>query len=320
MSTAIQENLIFLTYNSRSGSTFLSQLLNEYSDITVGLEANIPDGMVYGPYCINAEESLEKYLDEIYNNEKFKSWEINRSELKNELISIGKFPISFIELLQILLKLYFKDDPAKVWIHKCGHYIRFHEKIRKQLPNTKFVYVNRDPRAIFNSQKNSINSYTGLPMHTNPGIFLHEYKATHNYIIKYKKANWLHIIDYENLIKNPDNEVSNLLKFLEVSNEKNIKEDYYLKIPAKQKHLHKNLQSDPIQSRMNSWKYKLNNFEIVFLQYYLKKELKFHAYPLVETSSLSTISLLKFMYYSVSFFYLENKMKIRNYIERYKLI
>ena len=58
--------IVFLTYISRSGSTYLAKLLDEYNDIGVTIESQIPDGIGWGRCNIKNSDDLEKYLKKLY--------------------------------------------------------------------------------------------------------------------------------------------------------------------------------------------------------------------------------------------------------------
>jgi len=252
------ENLIFLIYINRSGSTYLCKLLDEYEDIGVSIEAVFPDGIINRPLTIKNELHIEYAIKKLYKNIKFKEWGINQEDLIIEIKSNNNYPISFDKILSILLKLYFrkKKPSAKIYIYKSPYAGHIRE-VKKIFPNSKFVFIIRDGRAIYYSQKKSKGSIIRKPMANNPIATAIEYNKVIREIIKYKNKSWLEIIKYEDLIRNKTFEIDKLLKFLNV-NSRNIGfSNYFEKIPNNQKYLHKNIKSGPIVSRINAWKKEL---------------------------------------------------------------
>ena len=79
--------IVFLTYIPRSGSTYLAKLLDEYKDIGVTIEANIPDGIRNGKCKIENYNDFEEYLKRLYRDEKFNYWNIDKDRLKKILIN-----------------------------------------------------------------------------------------------------------------------------------------------------------------------------------------------------------------------------------------
>lgn len=144
--------IVFLTYISRSGSTYLAKLLDEYNDIGVTIESQIPDGIRWGRCNIKNSDDLEKYLKKLYSYEKFNYWNIKKSRLKKILMN-SDFPIKFNIVLPIILNEYFRNISATTWIYKAGYYVNYIKDLKKIFPEAKILHIIRDPRAIYSSQR-----------------------------------------------------------------------------------------------------------------------------------------------------------------------
>ena len=65
--------ICFLTYLNRSGSILLAKKLNEYQDISVGIEAEFIGGFNRGNVEIRNQKELSDYLNKSYQIKKFEN-------------------------------------------------------------------------------------------------------------------------------------------------------------------------------------------------------------------------------------------------------
>lgn len=294
-------HICFLTYLNRSGSTYLSAILDGYKDVAVSIEEDIPDNFTRGRCIIKNEKDLDHYLDQIYTLPKFSSWAIPREELKTKL-QINSFPITFYEVLTSILELYFKGSTASVWIHKHGEYILHTYLIRNLFPRSKIIFITRDPRAIYSSQKKSLDSVKQLPMTKSVAHFAYKYLKYMEHVERSKKSNWFHLVRYEDLILLESKTIKKLLDFLEVDNKLEENTMYKDKIPENQAYLHSNIQSGPIASRIDQWRDSLSNLEVYLLQTTLKDYLNRYSYKSVNVQLTTTeyLKLLGLILYFIS--------------------
>jgi hypothetical protein len=305
----------FLIYLARSGSTLLAYHLNQYKQIGVTIEENIPETISQGKkFLINTEKELEEYLDRLYHDKKFKNWNIQRNTLKAHLLEHSDFPIRYRDFIKSIHELYFYGKMPEVVIHKRGDYCLRVEKVRRELPEAKFIFINRDPRAIYNSQRQNKNSITGKPMNQSIIVFALIYKRLHRYLRDKKKNNYLHSLNYEDFINAPDNEIKRIFHFLGLENvDKEQSQDYYNNIPDQQKELHSNVPGGFLSSRKEGWKTELKPHKRRFLQKTLKRELIENGYIL--EPSMNIKPKLKGLYFIwlLQYFFLLNLMKLTNW-------
>ena len=168
-------NIVFLTYLNRSGSTYLSAKLSNYQEVRMGVESRFNDGWITPGFSIRTEQDLDSYLDTLYLDNKFQAWKVHRDELVNKLATLP-YPLCFSDILLAALSLYQgQSSTPRLLVHKCGEYYRCVQAIRREVPTAKFIFVNRDPRAVFSSQRRSMDSQTGRPMQENILHFLFGY-------------------------------------------------------------------------------------------------------------------------------------------------
>lgn len=313
------ENICFLTYMARSGSTLLARELDRYKAIGVTIEENIPDGLLKGEkLCINNIKELDQYLHSLYEDEKYRAWNIDKKKIRDLLLQ-HEFPILLNQVIKSLHQAYFSEKPQMI-IHKKGrYYLKIHE-IRKLFPNAKFLHIDRDPRAIYNSQKEAKDSATGEVMCKSIVAFALSYKLTQSILKKHNKEKYLHLVYYENFLNNIKTELEKVLNFFEIHDPyRDNHSVYYQKIPETQKYLHKNIEGSIFPQRSTAWKNELENEEIFFLQSVLKKDLKDKKYAFVKiqfkniTKKLYLIKLLWAFYsrylFKLTFPYLYKMIK-----------
>ena len=78
-------NFGFLLYDSRSGSTLLSALINQYDGVTVSREIKYVTQILDWPGDIQSGQDLEKLMDHLYSFVHMEEAGISRSELRKDL-------------------------------------------------------------------------------------------------------------------------------------------------------------------------------------------------------------------------------------------
>lgn len=273
--------IVFLTYIPRSGSTYLAKLLDEYKDIGVTIEANIPDGIRNGKCKIENYNDFEEYLERLYRDEKFNYWNIDKDRLKKILMN-HSFPIKFNTILPVILNEYFKNREVKIWIFKSGYYIEYIQYLKGLFPNAKFLYVIRDPRAIYCSQRNTMNRKTKKPFTASVFPVAKRFNRINDILKNYYNEEWFYISKYENLIRNTEHEIKDILKFLGVKNKiKHQMSNYFEKIPENQKSLHPNINWKSREINVNKWREKISMTEILLIQHIAGKSMEEQGYPLI---------------------------------------
>jgi hypothetical protein len=313
------EQIVFLTYISRSGSTFLAKLLNEYDDIGVSIEARMPDGILYDSFEIKGPEDVEKGLEILYSDGKFNAWNIDKQVLKEEICTLP-FPVAYEQLLRATLRLSSSNPSAKILVYKNGFYIKHIETVKKKFPDAKFIFILRDARAIYNSRKASLNSETLEPMADNPIPVAKEYKQVSLIVDRYKDVDWFHVIKYEDLISNTDSEMKRLLAFLATGGEKNLLgRNYVDKIPEREKHLHTNVSLGPLKGRIDAWRGELNNAEIVAIQRISGEILRRNGYELLHVEEISLRDMIVYLGYWPAYYLSILRFIIELAIKRWRL-
>jgi len=253
----------------------LANLLNQYESIGVSLEAYFPDGILRRPVAINKNEDVDKFLKILYSDVKFISWGISKSKLRSILIDKDK-PIKFSKFLKIILKIYFQEQNFRninIYIYKCAGYIKYLNILRNSFPESKVIFILRDPRGIYNSQKKSLSSTEKKTMSINPIYTALKWNEAVKIVDRYKNENWFYLIKYEDLIENKELALNNIIDFFGVSRGRIRSNNYVRRIPKEQIHLHENVSKKPIKERVNAWEKELTKIEISLIDRIINKKL-----------------------------------------------
>ena len=292
----MQTQLIFLSHMSRTGSTFLCKLLDQYEAISVGVEGFFPDNIIRRAPIIRSENALDKYLTLLYEDIRFRGWNLERKDIKSRLLKY-KFPIPYKKVLLTCLNMYFPNSKGKsdVFIHKCGWYIDYIDQVKKTYPKAKIIYSVRDPRGIYNSalKANMSNNKYSI---VNMALFFKKRYA----IAKGSTGEDLIIVQYEKLISEPEETIKGILKFLKIKNFEKTETHYAEKVPQGFKYLHTNISKKGIHSRINAWQTELDDFSQFFIQTVCKKEIMSMDLPILKYR-IQIRDYLKFVFFYTNY-------------------
>lgn len=259
------DNLNFLIYDNRSGSTYLSALINGFANIGVTLESSILFHLVSGRKLFKSAEDIEILLRSLYSDSQFKDWNIPQTIIKNKLLSM--LPITNFDILTTIVQIYFdREKPeANCWLYKNGNpYIV--SKIAKISPYSKFIFLFRDGRAVFASKKRTIG-LSGRYMENDPirgaKIWIRYFRIIDKVLNKHSCLK----IKYEDFIMNPESSLRKIYLFCcgHEPDDKSVPlntNSYFSKIPTSQIHMHKNVGALPIRDRIYAWKSELSKEEL----------------------------------------------------------
>ncbi len=300
MNTESKPRFVFVNYISRSGSTLLCKLLNEYQGVSVGIEAGFPGStkkMISDEFrVIKNLDQLNHYLDILFNDIRFKEWRLDLTEVSTRIANNG-FPVGFKNILETLFNEYFKDDePAEIYIHKAGYYIDALEEVINEFKDSKNIYITRDPRAIYNSQKNADCLYSGKKMGDNFIHFIYQYKRRVK-TAQSTDVDKLLTIKYEDLIDNPEKIVGKVLSYIGIENaiRKENANDYSKRIPENQKSLHTNVGSEPNTKSLSKWVGNLSLPELYLIQRNLSNEMDALGYEKNKLPFMSARQMLSYI-------------------------
>jgi len=275
-----------VSYINRSGSTFLLNELNKYNQIV-----SLPEGERVVKFLLqNPTKKIKDYKDlvikinqMIERDQKLRLFGVSINE--SDIISCQNYIDVFFKF--ILKSANFLKPDAEVLVFKDTRLVKYFERL-VQLEtkyNLKFIFLTRDPRAIYCSQKKTIGSW-GVPMSLNPLITAEEWNHFERLKldVKSKSYNNLHEISYENLISDIELEMKKLFEATDISKESIVKtnqSNYVNLIPLHLRTIHQNINKQPIPEMVESWKFELSKNEIFAIQKVTKTFMNIENYKII---------------------------------------
>lgn len=291
----------FIFFDSRSGSTFLADLLVKHGSVAIPPESN------FIPFILKSHlgnqvtnQNLDCWIELIYSDAKFFDWGLKKSEivcaLKDEL------PLSTKEFILSICNLYkqkFYPESKHFGIKK--NYNKYYREINTMFPASCFITIIRDGRAVFNSKKNSIYSVTGLPFETSPvksaRAWVQEMLKTSNILNELPNLSFK--LRYEDLVKQPKELTKKVLDFIGLKYVDEPLDNYGYHIPKRYgKELHKNVGEMPLKSRRSAWTESLSQEEIYMFENIAADFLTEEGYKLIAPPHTVAMKL-KFYYRSI---------------------
>ncbi len=284
----------FLVYDSRSGSTLLSSILNTHPEILVTFELEYIL-IALRKYKEHKKIAFDQELFEIVNNDKrLKEWPMDFEEIL-KLKKKCSFDIN--SFTNILLQKYADhlNRKPKIILIKQGSLIFHLEDLWKFFPEAPIIHIYRDGRAVFASKKRTINIDTGLPMQKDLEKAAWRWKRIQNLALKYKNHENFFEVKYEDLVLDPFSVQKKIWYFLNVNTNPSYLlsiEDYAQKLPTSQKTIHPLVGKKCMPAKIYSWKKELSIFEIFRYEKINKEILKIRGYPLIVYNPLNFLSLI----------------------------
>ncbi|MFC2061372.1 sulfotransferase [Elusimicrobiota bacterium] len=296
----IQKDPFFIFYDTRSGSTFLSNLLIKSACIAIPPESNFITKIIllYNKDSISNKNELHKVLDIIRSEDKFEDWNIDIDLIEKEIEN--RLPVS-VRALILLICAKYKDDnfpEADIFGIKKGSYVNFYRKIKEIFPESKFIGIIRDGRAVFNSKKNSIRSETGKPFETDPYRAAKQWRRAVRLLKKIEdEYQDILIIKYEEIVKDTVSIIEKVCDYLDIPyNSENTADDRKYYVSEKYGDIHKNINEPPDSSRITAWRQELTEKEIYVFESITYKELIKEGYELVNREGLLRDPIRKVLY------------------------
>ncbi|MFT4680791.1 MAG: hypothetical protein ACI9YU_000623 [Flavobacteriales bacterium] len=250
----------FLLYDSRSGSTLLSALLNQYEGIHVSHEIKYVTQILDYPTEIESADDLEELLDHLFAFVQMKEAGIDRSALRKSL----QAPMDKRALIEEVIGFHFRNHSNEFCLIKHAP-IRYMDRLKELFPELKYVHIVRDIRGVHASKKKTISTY-GRPMSTNVIKSARYWNQKMQRILMAKAP--VHHVRYEDLLTDEEktlNEVLALLGFNAPVRSGSVS-DYSERIGGSQSSLHSNLAKGVLTSKAESWKKELTPNEIRSLE------------------------------------------------------
>ncbi len=265
--------LAFLIYDSRSGSTLLSSLLNAHPEIFVSLEAE---------YILFAARHLrdagrppetDELKEMIRRDRRLAEWDLDAEAIFTALREKGTVPVADFtrSLLTRACEIHAPADASAPcgtprWlILKQGLLTRLLPWLAPVFPEAPVIHIYRDGRAVYASKTMARNVDLKRPMSTDPVESAWRWVNIQRAVRTDTGGLRIHHIAYESLLRSPESEWRSLCDFLSVHAPPLEGLDlsaYAKRIPGSQKSIHTLVGAAPDPARLNAWKRRLSASEV----------------------------------------------------------
>jgi len=174
---------------------------------------------------------------------------------------------------------YIDNIGKKYWGNKTPRLVQWYDIVAKEMPDVSFIYTVRDPRGVANSLKRS----KAHLLNVLEGAKTYNLYAERCLEMEKEIPDRVKCIYYEKLVHEPEKIVSDLCKWLGISYESHMINDYYAQKTSvtKAEHVfkhHKNINKPIDSSSAEKWKEQLTSKEISLISYYTAKQIKLLGY------------------------------------------
>lgn len=262
--------LIFLSYINRSGSSFLFQKISEMNDVFVFPEGDVLIDNLLLKSNDDIENIKDQFVQLIQTDFKLKHWGITDKEL--DVIFLQKTVSDIFIQFLITYKNKFKSEASILLFKRSDIFSSFTQIEQVLLDYTlSFLCLYRDPRAIFCSQKTTINPATNAPFNLNPVVTANSWNVFTDFILKHSEPI---SVSYEKLIENFDSVFPELLSKLSIQSINNSKTTYAYILPENQKKIHPNITSSTLIEKTTNWEKNIQTSEQRIIETICRKNLK----------------------------------------------
>ena len=276
------QKICFLAYETRPGSTILSKYLTENYNVFVVPECNFIIDILKRYYISHSLEESDKQdlLDLIASNRKFSAWGI--SENLKEIVNFEDNLLISSLIVKILVLLNHQFSPNSILILKKESYPSVFNQLVKIIRDAKLLYIVRDLRAVYASQKNSIYTKTGQPF-SKFGV-----KTAISWNLHLKRSYFIRddgsetkFIKYEEFVLAPKT-TTKQFGFDPIEITDGIKNHYV--VPEKYNQRHANVDKQPNLASINNWRTKINYLEGIIIELFCIKYMKKCGYTMSKSS------------------------------------
>ena len=271
LKTSEHSGYFVLVHESRSGSTFLGNILSRHPAISIAPESDLLRSAWRWRHrrkqpVVASNRMLEELLKDVQQDEKFRSWEVDLEHVTEEISP--RLPVSIGHVVRSILCEYGRmhhPGSRHFGLKRGGWNACNIHAIAQLLPGICFLNILRDGRAVFASEKRAIHRNTGRPFQENPFAAAWRWRY---YARCFRDAGESgYEIRYEDLISDPESELTGLLEFLRVDASQDVIEEMLRPhsstyVPRYVANLHTNVGKPPLLNRIDAWRSELEKPEI----------------------------------------------------------
>ena len=258
---------VFITGCPRSGTTMLANILGNGDSCVATPESHFFNDFIY-KYLPNksAEAEIQDLVKYFNNHYRFKQWKISASNIKNLPKKITNNNYSAI--IENTIKLFAEYDSERqekeiIRIDHTQSNIKSSNILNELFPESKFIFIIRDPRAVYASIK-------GLDWGPNSPLKLSqlwiEYAAAF-FATQKLYPNRVCLVKYEDILKKPESQIKKLCDFIEIEYKTSLLEEKNgFKVPEYTFAQHALVGKTLDESRIDKWKKELKKQDIKIIE------------------------------------------------------
>ncbi|ABI57668.1 sulfotransferase family protein [Alkalilimnicola ehrlichii MLHE-1] len=251
---------IFVCGCERSGTTMLGALLGAASGCVATPESQFKfDGI----NAISDELDTKTIYDLFVSSYRFKLWQVAPPSIKD---------IEGVNSLKGLLFLFVKEyakqkgknlDRLHTWVDHTPGNIDHIQRLYTEFPNSMFVHVIRDGRAVTASMKSlRWGARTAFD-----GADIWQKKVARGLAASHLNPSYVYTVRYEDLVLDPVHEMKNLCSFLGVDFEERIFRSNSFEVPEYTQSQHKLVGKKQDPDRISAWRSALSAREVEVFEY-----------------------------------------------------
>jgi hypothetical protein len=273
----------FVLYDNRSGSTLMSAMLNRHRGVSVSHECDYVFRILEHPRDVATRDDARSMLASLRTSSRIGELGVDLDRVVEVLPETGL--VERGDVIRAITTLYFstRDPAAEAWVVK-GPRMHFHADALAALwPETRFIHVVRDGRAVFHSKARSWSS-AGMIMDDN---LVHAARTwRRKLILAERQTARLLTVRYEDLTANPETEMARLLDGLGIHGRgrelAKSQAEWAEQIAGSHKHVHTNVARRPKAELAGAWREGLEPDDVLLYEMLAGKSLVANGYPLYE--------------------------------------
>lgn len=282
-------NILFVFGPSRSGTTLLATRLAAHGGGVAPPELQFIYSAINSG-CFSPDESLDfNYAYKFMLNEySFHNLCLSHKDIFLAEVLFKESSMRFCDFCYAILKVYSENicrntDTSFIVEHSPVSR-RYVSQLVAYFPNSKFVGIIRDPRAVFSSLKK---------LHWGPNTAEYFSIWWKNAILdvhsaKYFNAQLVKVVNFEDYVSNPDFIISDIFSFHNITSSDSLNVNYMVSSYTKEQH---KLVAGKIDiTRSQAWKKELNKTDITIIESNCKDAMKYHGYNLYTHAKTSKAS------------------------------
>lgn len=212
------EEPFFIIGSGRSGNTLLRSILVSSNEISIPPESYVWPRIIrkFSTYSFLPWDVLSSIvISEFESFKEFYTWEINIHSAYLKAKNLPKTQRTLSNVLNIVYSTYNDEKNIKVnrWGDKTPINTIYINKILKIFPKAQYIHILRDPRDV-------VCSYVKAGLYDNyedAASFWKEATKKAEWLKRKLPKNQFYEIKYENLVQNPEHEIKEICKFLNIT-------------------------------------------------------------------------------------------------------